>query len=126
MQHDNAEATHYTWLEENLGYNRSVIDSWPLAGGFSIGDMPVVVGSTDYEVGDVIVYTVKGQPAPIIHRIVLINPDGTYQTKGDNNPYQWPYELKVRKEQIHGKVVFVIPWLGWPKVLFDGLLRLIL
>lgn len=118
MQHDNPEVTHYGWLEKNLGYNRSYIDSWPISNGFSIGDMPIVKGSDSYQVGDVIVYD-AGQPAPLIHRIIKINPDGTYQTKGDNNPGQLPYELSVKKEQIKGKVIFVVPYLGWFKVIFS-------
>jgi hypothetical protein len=120
MQHDNAEVTHYQWLEKNLGYNRSYIDSWPIAGGFAIGDMPIVQGSknpTDYSVGDVIVYSVPNERIPVIHRIIKINPDGTYQTKGDNNPGQLPYETSVKREQIHGKVIFIIPKLGYFKVL---------
>jgi hypothetical protein len=115
MQHDRAEITHYRWLEENLGYNRSYINSWPFANGFSIGDMPIVKGSENYKIGEIIVYN-AGQSAPIIHRIIKINPDGTYQTKGDNNPYQHNYELSVRKEQIYGKVIFIVPKLGYLKV----------
>jgi hypothetical protein len=29
-------------------------------------------------------------------------------------------------DQIHGEVVFVVPYLGWPKVLLDMLLRVVL
>ncbi len=119
MQHDNPEVTHYKWLEEHFGYNRSYIDSWPFPNGFSVGDMPIIKGSKEYKVGDIIVYKVNGVRAPIIHRIVKINEDGTYQTKGDNNISQFPYELKVRKEQIYGKVIFIIPKLGYVKVLIN-------
>ncbi len=138
MQHDNPQLTYYGWLEGNLKYSRTYIDSWSVSNGFEIGDMPIVQGKSGYsspitgffslvtgsdikepvyEVGDVVVYTVEGQPAPIIHRIVKINADGTYQTKGDNNIGQLPYESSVKKEQIHGKVIFIIPKLGYVKVL---------
>lgn len=118
MKHDSSvDIYHYQWLEKNLGYNESYIKSWPIAKGFAKGDMPIVKGSDEYKVGDVIVYD-AGQEVPIIHRIIKINEDGTYQTKGDNNPGQYPYELSVSKEQIHGKVVFVIPKLGYVKVAF--------
>lgn len=116
MQHDQEEITHYAWLESKFGYNRSYIDSWPISKGFNIGDMPIVIGQKEYKIGDVIVYKVNGIPYPIIHRIVAINEDGTYQTKGDNNLSQLEYEYKVEKSQIYGKVMFVIPKLGWFKI----------
>lgn len=115
MEHEHAENYHYKWLEKNLGYNRSYIDSWPFPNGLSVGDMPIVKGSNDYKVGEIIVYD-AGQQAPIIHRIIKINPDGSYQTKGDNNPSQNSYEFSVKKEQIYGKVIFIIPKLGYFKV----------
>jgi signal peptidase I len=122
MQHENEEITHYAWLESKFGYNRSYVNSWPIAKGFSKGDMPIVVGSKNYEIGDVIVYKVNRIPHPIIHRIVAINEDGSYQTKGDNNLSQLTYEYKVIKSQIYGKVMFVIPKLGWFKILVSEIL----
>lgn len=123
MQHDDStEINHYQWLEKKFGYNRSYIDSWSIANGFSVGDMPIVQGSSDYNIGDVIVYSVPGQGVPVIHRIVKINPDGTFQTKGDHNPQQLPFEFNVKKEQIHGKVIVVVPKLGYFKVIVSRLL----
>lgn len=123
MKHTSTlQYTHYEWLDTNLGYNRSYVDSWPIKGGFSMGDMPVIRGVEEYKVGDIIVYTVPGVGAPIIHRIIKINSDGTYQTKGDNNNGQWNYELSVKTEQVHGKVIFVVPFVGYVKVLFNKLL----
>jgi signal peptidase I len=124
MQHDNAQQTHYAWLESRLGYDRAYIDSWPIPTGFLVGDMPVVEGRGSYAVGDVIVYSVPGQSVPIIHRIIKVNADGTYETKGDNNAQQWPYEFSVGKAQIHGKVVAVIPKLGYFKVLTTSIFGL--
>lgn len=116
MQHDSVQQTHYAWLESHLGYSRAYIDSWPIPTGFLVGDMPVVEGGSGYAVGDIIVYSVPGQSVPIIHRIIKVNADGTYETKGDNNAQQWPYEFSVGESQIHGKVVAVIPKLGYFKV----------
>lgn len=104
---------------EKFNITKEEFANFPFRDGFKIGDMPVVRGSDSYEVGDVIVYE-AGQPAPIIHRIVKINEDGTYQTKGDHNAGQNPYEYSVKKEQIHGKVIFIIPKLGYFKV-FAGM-----
>lgn len=117
MQHDETtELTHYQWLENNVGYKRNYIDSWPLPNGFSIGDMPIVQGLDEYKVGDVVVYTAPGQNVPVIHRIIKINSDGTFMIKGDHNPTPLPFENSVRKSQIHGKVILVIPKLGYFKV----------
>jgi len=123
MKHESTmQTTHYKWLEEKLGYNETYINSWPVKNGFSAGDMPIIRGVEEYNVGDVIVYSVPGSSAPIIHRIVKINEDNTYQTKGDNNNGQARYELSIPEQQIHGKVIFIIPKLGYFKVMVNRLL----
>jgi len=124
MQHDRAQQTYYGWLENNLGYGQGYIKSWPVPTGFFVGDMPIVQGAGEYEVGDVIVYSVPGQSYPIIHRIIKINDDGTYQTKGDNNLQQLPYEFHINGEQIHGRVIFIIPKLGYFKVILTNGLKI--
>jgi signal peptidase I len=135
MKHQSTlDTTHYQWLETNLNYNRSYIDSWPIGSGFSIGDMPVIRGEKEYKVGDVIVYDTLCPPcpgynvcqnAPTIHRIIKINQDGTYQTKGDNNNGQICYEYSVSKSQVHGKVIFIIPKLGYFKVIVNKIFSLL-
>lgn len=134
MEHDSStQLNHYQWLESNMGYNKSFIDSWPVKGGFFVGDLPIVEGQSagvsqyfikipqnkklSYNVGDVIVYSIPNQNVPIIHRIVKINSDGSYMTKGDHNPQLLPFEYSVKPEQVHGKVIFIIPKLGYFKVI---------
>ncbi len=122
MEHDaSVENDHYGWLEKNLDYDRAYIDSWPIDNGFNVGDMPVVRGQEKYRIGEVIVYSVEGINAPIIHRIIKINDDDTYQTKGDNNSGQLHYEFSVKPEQIKGKVIFIIPKIGYFKVIINRL-----
>ena len=122
MEHDaSVESDHYDWLQKTLEYNKSYVESWPVNGGFNIGDMPIIRGKESYQVGDVIVYSVHGVDAPIIHRIILVNQDGTYQTKGDNNPSQLSYEASVKPDQIRGKVIFIIPKIGYFKVVINRL-----
>ena len=96
---------------------KEVFLSFSFHDGFKVGDMPVVEGSDSYKVGDIVVYSVLGEPAPIIHRIVEVNSDGTYQTRGDHNSGQNPYELKVDARQVHGKVIFIFPKIGYLKVI---------
>jgi hypothetical protein len=102
-------------MYEKFDITKEDFANFPFRDGFKIGDMPVVQGSDSYRVGDIIVYE-AGQSAPIIHRVVKINEDDTYQTKGDRNTGQNPYEYSIKKEQIYGKVIFIIPKLGYFKV----------
>ena len=84
---------------------------------FYKGDILVLTGIGDGpQVGDVVVYSVAGRSVPIVHRIVKVNPDGSYQTKGDANEGQLPFEQHVEKESVHGKVVAIVPYLGWVKL----------
>jgi signal peptidase I len=120
MQHDaSLQSDHYNWLQTHMGYNRSYVDSWPISGGFMRGDMPIVQKLDKYAVGDVIVYSLPNQNVPIIHRIIKINEDGSYMTKGDNNPALLPFEASVSPQQIHGRVIFIIPKLGYFKVILS-------
>jgi signal peptidase I len=82
----------------------------------------------ELEVGDIIVFS-SGKPYPIIHRIVatqMENGDVSYVTKGDNNPQPIVSfdlnEENVQEEQLLGKAVFRIPFVGYLKLLVvDGL-----
>ncbi|MBI2040863.1 MAG: hypothetical protein HYT16_02050 [DPANN group archaeon] len=87
--------------------------------GFVKGDVFVVRGidGSEAKVGDILVYTVNGKSDPIIHRVIAANPDGTFQTKGDANFGQLPFEKNLDKSKIQGKAVFWIPKIGWVKVL---------
>ncbi len=90
--------------------------------GFNIGDIFVLRKADDVKIGEVIVYNNKISNAPIIHRVVSIK-DGYYQTKGDHNSASFSFEDKIMKEQIYGKVLLKIPYLGWVKVAFNMLLK---
>ena len=117
MTHDSTtELVYYNWLQQNLGYNREYMNSFPFKDGFLKGDMPIVEGSSSYYIGDIIVFSVPSQSVPIIHRIIKINPDGTFSTKGDHNNMQISFEKSIKQSQIHGKVIFIIPKLGYFKV----------
>lgn len=85
---------------------------------FYKGDILVLKGvaPADLEVGDVIVYSVKTRDVPVVHRIVKINPDGSFQTKGDANSGQLDFEFYIPPENVHGKVIVIIPYLGWVKI----------
>jgi signal peptidase I len=100
----------------DFGIAKEDFAKFPFRDGLNVGDVAVVARSEKYNVGDIIVFSPPGSKYPIIHRIVALNKD-SYQTKGDHNFHQHPYEYKVEKNQIHGKVLFVIPYIGLIKAL---------
>jgi len=85
---------------------------------FSQGDILILQGvsATDLRMGDIIVFSPASQQTPVVHRIIAINPDGSFQTKGDANNGQLPFERSIQASQIHGKAVLIIPYLGWLKI----------
>ncbi|MEM2956353.1 MAG: signal peptidase I [Candidatus Pacearchaeota archaeon] len=107
----------YGSFYEKIGITKESFINFPLKNGFDKGDIMIIQGKKDYEVGDVIVFRIHQQPTPIIHRIINKTND-TYSTKGDHNPYQLSYEKEIKKEQVVGKAIARIPWLGWIKLIF--------
>jgi signal peptidase len=103
------------------------VESNSMVPTFHKGDILIIQGVRDpkdydkfLEVGDVIVFTQSGRQIPIVHRIIRKNPDGTFQTKGDANPgpivSNNVNEREVKPEQIKGKMLIIIPYLGWVKI----------
>ena len=85
----------------------------------------------DVNVGDVIVFR-NGRPDPIIHRVVKKwkdNSDYFFQTKGDNNRESIKNgsidETNINQNQIIGKALFKIPILGYVKIWFVEILKLL-
>ncbi len=94
------------------------VESNSMVPTFSRGDILVLQGvpSQQLKVGDIIVFSPGSGQTPVVHRIITENPDGTFQTKGDNNNGQLPFEKMIGSSQIHGKAVLIIPYLGWLKI----------
>lgn len=120
MKHsDNSWQSYFS----NLGYDTS---SFPLQGGFERGDLMFVQGVNpleDIRIGDVIIVDRGSGVIPLVHRVVAITKgDGQFYftTKGDANPASLSFELYIRPEQIVGRVVFVIPKLGYLSLWFQG------
>ncbi len=125
MEHNSlTEHTFYNWLEFN-GFNMSEVEKWPYLDGLDVGDVIAVkkVPPEDIHVGDIILfYSDKGQ---IIHRVVYIEKQGNnyfYTTKGDANPTITNLEKNIPYEEVKGKLVAKVPYLGWPKVIFSKII----
>lgn len=64
----------------------------------------------DISTGDIVAYTM-GDKITVIHRVIGVNEDGTYITKGDNNEKE--DFTSLHPSQIVGTVVYSIPKLGY-------------
>jgi len=100
------------------------VESNSMSPFFWRGDILIVkgVGEQELKIGDVIVFSVPGRQIPIVHRLVEVNQDTTYQTKGDANMDQHPWETSIQFTQIKGKQIFILPLLGWVKIVITELL----
>lgn len=102
------------WYEDK-GLAKEDAVNWPLRTGFDKGDIMIVYGRFQPEVGDVIIFNANTRH-PIIHRIVSVNE--AIETKGDNNAAQLSVEKSISEDALIGKAVFRIPKLGWLKLIF--------
>ena len=87
------------------------------------GDLVLVqhVAPSEISVGTILVFSSRCLPGPTIHRVVAVSStvDGTpeYTTRGDANPA--PDPCPVTYGEVDGRVVSVVPALGYP-VLYPG------
>ena len=85
---------------------------------YHIGDAVVInedFNIEDIKVDDVIAYENK-DGLLIIHRVIKINADNSFITKGDAN--NTPDSLYVTKEKVRGVVKFKIPFIAYPALFF--------
>lgn len=77
---------------------------------YDVGDIVFIsVGEQVIKPNDVVAYRLADGPV-VVHRVIEIRNQG-YILKGDANPDPDPYIVK--KEQVIGKVNWVIPRIGW-------------
>jgi signal peptidase len=83
--------------------------------------------SKELEVGDIAVYQLKGQPIPIVHRILEVHETKEGKkilTKGDYNPVddRGLYnrgQVWVAEEDIMGRVYAHVPYLGMITIILN-------
>lgn len=113
------------WREyyTDRGYDPS---KFPLQGGFERGDLLIVQGVNSFSeiaVGDVIIVDMGPGVIPLVHRVAAIwEEDGTARimTKGDANAGTLSVERSIKPEQLLGKVVFVVPKVGFVSLWSQG------
>ncbi len=101
-------------LYEDYNISKSDFESYYFKNGLNKGDIILLWGRTTYEKGDVIIFN-AGTQHPLIHRLVTAP---NFSTKGDNNDNQLPMEKSIPQENILGKGVVRIPFIGWIKLIF--------
>jgi signal peptidase I len=120
------------WYEKK-GISKENFSEFSLSNGFRKGDIIIVWGRFEPKAGDIIIFKPNKEsmaPRPIIHRIISIK-EGVIQTKGDHNPEQLTLsnnlyktdETNIKEEQILGKAIFKIPYLGWFKIIIVDILK---
>jgi signal peptidase len=97
------------------GYEVLIVQSGSMEPAISTGSVVVVSEQDRYEAGEVITFgETTGDQVPTTHRVVseqLLDGEYAYTTKGDANEEA---DLEpVPLNEVRGKVLFAIPWLGF-------------
>lgn len=100
-----------------FGYRPTLIVGPSMKPSFQTGDIVITapVSPETLDAGDVVRFRTEG--GAIVHRVKEIQRDGAVvqlTTRGDGNNVDDP---PVVAEQIEGKVILLIPKLGWPAIL---------
>lgn len=99
-----------------------VVSSSSMEPNLRKGDYVICIGvrAEDIEVGDIIIFNLPHK-SNIVHRVINktkdINGNWRFLTRGDNNnsPDENPYDVEswIKSDNIVGKVIFKIPYIGW-------------
>ena len=96
-------------LVGNPWYRIVTIQGGSMAPAIPRGDLIVVTSApSKVEPGMILVMTVGGEV--VTHRVVAVNPDGTFVTRGDANRVNDAWDS--RQIHVDGLYVATIPWLG--------------
>lgn len=118
-------------------YPLTTPETWSMYPTIKRGDLLIVQGGLKGEDiyahpvnGDIIIFRdPRGGPTPIVHRAIDKGYDETkreyfFKTKGDNNLREDSWI--VWESDIYGKVIFIIPYLGYIKIYLGNELGLVL
>lgn len=96
------------------GWERVVLTSGSMRPFVDPGDIVLAAKATHPVVpGTVVVFRNPNKPGSLItHRVLETLPDGTYKTRGDDNPQ--PDVSPVKPENVIGQGVLLVPVLGLP------------
>jgi signal peptidase len=94
------------------GYTSASITSGSMMPTLRIGDVVIAAdhGATEIAPGTIVVYEDPRKHDLVTHRVVSINPDGSYITKGDVNGPNDPNPIPAAN--IKGKAQWIVPFVG--------------
>ena len=102
------------------------IETYRFPDGFNKGDIMILTHANNARIGDTIVFFSTRRSEPIIHRLITIDTDTqTYRTKGDNNCAIADFEEHIPGQNVVGKAVARIPFLGYIKIFFVEFLSIL-
>jgi len=116
-----ATASAATLLNIKDFYRLFIVQSGSMSPTIPAGSIVIVKPQTTYVSGDIITFKIrdnanlKNPKTTVTHRIMQVEKDGSsvvYTTKGDKN--QSPDLLQPSSQLVLGKVLFHIPWVGFP------------
>ncbi len=108
----------------NMGLKIAVIASTSMYPVIDVGDVVISIKDRNVRIGDIIEYWDPRTKNIIVHRVIdtsYIKGKLMYITKGDANKDKDPYPVAI--EQIIGKVIAVIPKIGWISLWLKSLLQ---
>ena len=96
------------------GYTSASITSGSMMPTLRIGDVVIAAdhGDDDIAPGTIVVYENRDHDL-VTHRVVSINPDGSYITKGDIGA---PDPEPIPTANIRGTAQWIVPFVGLPRV----------
>lgn len=103
------------------------VQSGSMEPAIKTGSLVITLSQDNYYAGSIITYYSKPLGKTVTHRISstkLIGAETRYITKGDAN--NSPDPVAITNSSILGKVVFVIPYLGFPALFTKSITGLIL
>lgn len=93
-----------------MGYSSLVVETGSMSGTIEEGDVIIIKDTGDYKIGDIITFFKEGEKIPTTHRIVNIDDDGGFVTRGDANNSEDIHN--VYEDEICGEVVLTMHKLG--------------
>ena len=93
-----------------FGYSSLMVATGSMSGTIEEGDLIIIKNTGDYKIGEIVTFFQDGDEIPTTHRIINIDDDGLWVTKGDANNSK--DSRSISSDEIIGEWVMTIPYVG--------------
>ena len=93
-----------------FGYSSLMVATGSMSGTIEEGDLIIIKATGDYGIGDIVTFFQDGDTIPTTHRIINIDDDGLWVTRGDANNSK--DGRSISSDEIIGEWVMTIPYVG--------------